>query len=69
MGFNFSSTWKLLLGLAIPIVEAAGQAMEAGNDPKQKLIGEGLVYLGELGQFLHDGANGTPPVVPASLST
>jgi hypothetical protein len=70
MKFNAGPLWQFLLASAIPLVEGAGQSMEASTDPKQALIGEGLVFGGQFLQFLLDKIHGKPataPALPASI--
>jgi hypothetical protein len=62
--------WKVLVGMVIPIVEAAGEAKKAEDDNDtgtDDVIGEGLIYLGHLAQWLKDGGVGNKPTVPSSL--
>lgn len=63
----------LLLGMLVPLVESIGLAKE-NEDPNDTGIddvtGEGLVYLGQLGQYLIDTLNGktvAKPAIPDSL--
>lgn len=62
---------SILAGL-IPMIEAAGAAMEADTaHPDKVLIGEGIVYGGQLFQYLLDKMHGkaaTPPAVPDSIN-
>lgn len=62
---------SILAGL-IPMIEAAGTALEADTThPDKVLIGEGIVYGGQLFQFLLDRLHGkaaTPPAIPTSIN-
>lgn len=60
-----------ILASIIPMIEAVGAGMAADTaHPQQEVIGEGLVFAGQLIQFLLDKAHGktaTAPTLPASI--
>ena len=62
--------WKIVLGMAVPLVRGAGLAKEnedANNTGQDDLIGIALVFMADLGQWALDGGIGKPPTVPQVL--
>lgn len=58
---------KMLLGMLIPLVKSIGLAKEM-EDPdnigKDDLVGQILVFIGDLGQFAVDTLNSVPATKP-----